>query len=105
MKTRKIPKIRKIFRLDIWTLRAMQMAMLQEGIDTETQLILQIIKQVLKHKRCPYAKNYTVEKKRNKIEVFCGELGNWVDVRQVCLGNCLMTEFKTGKRERGGILV
>jgi len=77
--------------------------MLQEGINSETEIINRLIKQVLKHKRCPYAKSYSVDKKKNRIDVFCGDLGNWVEVHEVCLGNCLMQEFKTGKRERGGV--
>ena len=102
MKTRRVPKWRKNYNLDIWTLRALQMAMLQEGVNSETEIINRLIKQVLKHKKCQYAKNYSVEKKKNSIEVYCGDLGDWVDVRNLCLGNCLMTEFRTGKKGSGG---
>ena len=94
MKTRKVPSIKKTYRMDIWTIRAIYMTMLREGLTSETQIVRRVIKQVLKHKKCPHAKKYRVDRKKKIMDVFCDELDNWVDARKICLGNCLLEEYK-----------
>lgn len=101
VKTRTIPRIDKLYRMNIWTLRAIQLAMLQEGVSNETEFVHRIIRQVLKHKKCKYAKNYKVERKKKRIkfiEVWCQQHGNFVNFRNMCLKICLLGEFKRGSK-------